>query len=76
MGQINKTGQVLDPQLDELWNNVKKKLEIVADQVKDKGPTVFAGVLPFLQDKDLLKWTESLTESAATVYDKAMDKVF
>lgn len=74
--KLTKPGQVLDPQLDELWNNVKKKLEIVADQVKDKGPTVFAGVLPFLQDKDLLKWTESLTESAATVYDKAMDKVF
>lgn len=71
--KLKKSTQIHDLQLDELWNKMKQRLETMAGQAQEKGSAVFVSILPFLHDKDLLKWTEGLTKSASTIYDKAMD---
>lgn len=63
-------------ELNELWEKNKQRLASLSDAVKEKGSANLSTILPFLQAPNLFKWTKALTESAATVYDKAMDKKF
>jgi hypothetical protein len=69
-------------QLNHIWDKMKNQLVCVTSQVKEKGSDALGTILTILQEPDfldffqkpdLLKWTESLTKGAATVYDKAMD---
>jgi hypothetical protein len=62
-----QSGNVVE--LDRIWNRLRDQLTIARSHGKD----IVSAVLVFLQEPDLLKWTKSLTEGAATVYDKAMD---
>lgn len=60
-------------EISETWEKMKQKLADLSSEVKGKGSSSLAAVFPFLQTPDLLRWTKSLTEGAATVFDKAMD---
>lgn len=62
-------------------NWIKNRLNEAADKTKDSisalyGKTDVSSLLAFLNTDQLLKWTESITASASTVYDKAMDSSF
>lgn len=63
-------------ELDQIWARMRNQLATVTNQAKEKGKDAAGNVLAFVQAPDLLKWTQSLTEGAATVYDKAMDAEF
>lgn len=75
--KVKKAEEYYDSlEVDGIWEKNKRKLANLADAVKEKGSSSLATVFPFLQAPDLLRWTRSLTEGAATVYDKAMDAEF
>ena len=48
---------------------VSEKLQSAAGYTRDQSAAFFA----FLHTKDLLKWSESVTEGPGSIYDKAMD---
>ena len=48
---------------------VKEKAGAAAGHVRDQA----GALLAFLHTRDLLKWSESITEGPGTLYDKAMD---
>lgn len=68
--------RVKEVDLNKTWEKVRKGLLTLGSEAKLRGSSAWATSLAFLQVPDLLKWTESLTEAAATVYDKAMDAEF
>lgn len=48
-------------------------LKQIKDDIAKTVQTTIAPALAFLSQDELLKWTESLTQSAASIYDKALD---
>ena len=62
--------------LSQAWNNIRSQLAEVRHQIEDKGSELFAATTVFLQERELSYWTKSLTESAATDFDQAMDAVY
>ncbi len=52
---------------------MKKKLLEGLNYMKKRASTLTSISPAFLSQADLLKWSESITKSAATVYDKALD---
>lgn len=54
--------------------NIKDNLKTKANKVKDSVTGVnFSPVLAFLSQEKLLDYAENITESAASIYDKALD---
>lgn len=73
-GRIRERVKEID--LNKTWKKMKDSLLTPIRELRVEGSSGLATSLAFLQVPDLLKWTESLTRSAATVYDKAMDAQF
>jgi hypothetical protein len=62
-------------QLGFRWTDLERKLSGVTTSARDTVSGTFISTLEFLQTVDLLKWTEWLTEGAATAYDSSMDRI-
>jgi len=61
--------KILKTSIDRLIQRTKE----LGDKVSNIAVPAFASTTAFLAEKDLLNWTESLTKSAASIYDKALD---
>jgi hypothetical protein len=57
------------------WTDLARKLSDITTSARDSVSGTFISTLEFLQTVDLLKWTEWLTEGAATAYDRSMDRI-
>jgi hypothetical protein len=62
-------------QLGFSLTDLKRKLSSARTSARDTVSSTFISTLEFLQTVDLLKWTEWLTEGAATAYDRSMDRI-
>ena len=58
------------------WREMCERTGAGLSQIKGKTTAAAGAILPFLHEQDLLKWTEALTKTAATAYDKAMDREY
>lgn len=63
----------------ELIGNNRQYTQLIEEKLKQfnrKGTDSYSASLAFFSQIDLLRWTKELTESAATVYDKALDREY
>ena len=59
--------------LNKVKNFISKVGESLEDKSKQFGGTLTGVTLPFLSNTEFLKWSESITEGTANLYDKALD---
>lgn len=60
----------------KLKDSVLSGISFMRDKASKATATAIASTTAFFAEADLLKWTEELTKSAATIYDKALDKEY
>lgn len=72
-GKIKKASSKASESIKRGAGKTKKAAKNAATFTKKRAAGIFPGSIAFLSTTELLKWSESITESAASVYDKALD---
>lgn len=60
-------------EIAQLWETTRSHLLQASSQLQENSQDVFNSIVACLHAPGLLKWTQALTEGAATACDKAMD---
>jgi len=70
--QLKQKTQLVKEYGNSIIDNAPELSKKVVDTVKDSFPAIYS----FMSIDELLKWTENISKSAATAYDKALDSEY